>query len=206
MSSHNNYINYVAMNESEPDMESQTLGELVRLAKDGDRLAFRGIFETSNDRVFRFLLGQLGDREDALDVLQEVFIDVWKGLPRFTYRSDEEFWGFVFLIARRKVFALRTHAHKRNVPVENDVLEALHRPESTEPAHRDDHHPLILAMKNLNALSREIIGLRYWSELSFKEIGIAMRISENNAKVRHHRALKELQTYLPKEYVEQQFT
>ena len=194
------------MEENQPNMESPTLGELVQSAKNGDRLAFRGIFATGNDRVFRFLLGQLGDREDALDVLQEVFIDVWKGLPRFTYRSDEEFWGFVFLIARRKVFAVRAHAHKRNVPVANDTLEALHEQQSSEITHRDDHHPLILAMKNLSALSREVLGLRYWSELSFKEIGIAMSISENNAKVRHHRALKELQTYLPKEYVEQQFT
>ncbi len=194
------------MEENKPTMESPTLGELVAGAKNGDRLAFRGIFATSNDRVFRFLLGQLGDREDALDALQEVFIDLWKGLPRFTYRSDEEFWGFVFLIARRKVFALRARADKRNVPVANDVLEALHGTESTETTHKDDHHPLILAMKNLSALSREILSLRYWSELSFREIGIAMSMSENNAKVRHHRALKELQTYLPKEYVEQQFT
>ena len=194
------------MEENKPNMESPTLEELVEGAKNGDRLAFRGIFATGNDRVFRFLLGQLGDREDALDVLQEVFIDVWKGLPRFTYRSDEEFWGFVFLIARRKVFAVRAHAHKRNVPVANDTLEALHEQQSSEITHRDDHHHLILAMKNLSALSREVLGLRYWSELSFKEIGIAMSISENNAKVRHHRALKELQTYLPKEYVEQQFT
>lgn len=194
------------MEENKPIMEPPTVGELVRSAKDGDRLAFRGIFGMGSDRVFRFLIGQLGDREDALDLLQEVFIDVWKGLPRFNYRSDEEFWGFVFLIARRKVFALRAHAHKRNVPVENDVLEALHEQQSSEITHADEHHPLILAMKHLNSLSQEILGLRYWSALSFKEIGIAMNISENNAKVRHHRALKELQTYLPKEYVEQQFT
>ena len=188
--------------------ERKNMSELrtfVVSASAGDREAFRHVYDFSNDKVFRFLLGQLRDRELALDTLQETFIDLWKALPKFRFTSDEEFWGFLFTIARRKVYAVRKNAHKANVAVDNETLEFLH--ESTDPhtpLHEDDR-ALHGALAKLGILSREVLGLRYWSELSFKEIALALETTENTAKVRHHRAIKELQTYLPTSYVEQRF-
>jgi RNA polymerase sigma-70 factor (ECF subfamily) len=176
----------------------------IKKAAQGDREAFRDIFDAGNDKLFHYLLGQLHDRDGALDMLQETFIDIWRALPKFRYRSDEEFWGFVFTIARRKVFAYRKHA-SRSITVENSELEILHEKEAaTGEYYPPDHSLLINALAKLSETSREILKLRYWSELSFKEIAITIETNENAAKVRHHRAIKELQIYLPKEYVEQQ--
>ncbi|KKU79634.1 MAG: RNA polymerase sigma factor [Parcubacteria group bacterium GW2011_GWA2_47_7] len=188
-------------------MESpDILKDYIAKASTGDREAFRGIFEAANDKVFRFLLGQFHDRDQALDTLQDVFIDIWKGLPRFRYKSDEEFWGFVFLVARRKVYACRKNAHKQPVPLERETLEFLHEETLPTSSPHEDYRILESALTKMGTISREVIALRYWSELSFKEIALAMNTTENSAKVRHHRALKELQTYLPAVYVEQQFT
>lgn len=184
---------------------TQTMHSAIKNAAQGDHEAFRAIFDAGNDKLFHYLLGQLHDRDAALDMLQETFIDIWRALPKFRYHSDAEFWGFVFTIARRKVFAYRKHSG-RSIAVENNTLEILS--EESAGAHEhypEDHSPLINALAKLSDASREILKLRYWSELSFKEIAITIATNENAAKVRHHRAIKELQIYLPKEYVEQQF-
>lgn len=185
--------------------QKDALQEYIRKASTGDKSAFRNIFDATNDKVFRFLLGQLRDRDQALDTLQDVFVDLWKGLPKFQYHSEEEFWGFVFLIARRKVYAHRRGAEKLPMALESETLEFLH--EATHPGvfPHEDYRTLESAMRKISALSKEIITMRHWSELSFKEIAIAINTSEGNAKVRHHRALKELQAYLPKAYVEQRY-
>lgn len=180
-----------------------TLKEYIEKAVTGDKDSFRGIFDAANDKIFRFLLGQFHDRTLAEDTLQEVFIDLWKGLPQFRYHSDEEFWGFIFLIARRKVYACRKNAHKQPVLLENEMLEFLHEASDTETTHHEDYRTLFAALSNIGAVSREVIILRYWSELSFREIALATKTTENNAKVRHHRALKELHAHLPKTYAEQ---
>lgn len=187
------------MNEVSP------LKEAVGKAAAGDQNAFRVVFDLAGDKLFRYLLGQLGDREEALDCLQDTLVDIWRGLPRFRYRSDAEFWGFVFLIARRKVFARRKQAKTAHVAVDNETLEILHDASPEAPA-IGDTDTLVYAMKRLTDASREVLNLRYWSDLSFKEIAIATNVTENAAKVRHHRALRELQDYLPNGYVEQQFT
>lgn len=184
---------------------TQTIESAVTKAAQGNHVAFRDVFDAGNDKLFNYLLGQLHDRDTALDMLQETFIDIWRALPKFRYRSDEEFWGFVFTIARRKVFAYRKHAG-RSIAVENNTLELMHEENVKVNEHYpEDHSLLINALAKLSETSREILKLRYWSELSFKEIAITIDTNENAAKVRHHRAIKELQIYLPKEYVEQQF-
>ena len=183
----------------------ENLQSLVALACRGDREAFRGIYDASNDKIFRFLLGQLGDRELALDTLQDTYIDIWKAFPKFRFHSDEEFWGFIFTIARRKVYAARKYAQKSSVLVDNETLEFLHESTHPETPHHFEDLALSSALEKISTLSREVLNLRYWSDLSFREIAITLDTTENTAKVRHHRAIKELLTYLPKTYVEQQF-
>ena len=185
---------------------SSALVSSVQKAAQGDRAAFRAVFDAGNDKLFHYVWGQLKNREEALDVLQETFIEIWRALPKFRYRSEEEFWGFVFTIARRKIFASRKRSARRKHidVVDNNSLDLLSA-ENTEhiPTYPDNHHLLLHALAKLGETSREILKLRYWSELSFKEIALATETSENAAKVRHHRAIKELQTYLPKHYVDQ---
>ncbi len=173
----------------------------LEAAKAGDRGAFRRAYEHSNDKVFRFLLGQLGDRELALDTLQDVYIDVWKALPKLQIKSDGECWGFLFIVARRKVYAARDKRLRADVLVYTETFDFLHEGETQSPERRDDARVLHLSLSSISQISQEVLNLRYWSELSFKEIALVLGTTENAAKVRHHRALKELQAHLPPTYV-----
>jgi RNA polymerase sigma-70 factor, ECF subfamily len=175
----------------------------LSLAKAGDRGAFRHAYEHSNDKVFRFLLGQLGDREHALDTLQDVYIDLWKALPKMRIESVEGCWGFLFIIARRKVYAARDKRSRADVLVDTETFDFLHEGEAPNPESRDDARVLHQALARVSRISQEILNLRYWSELSFKEIALILGTTENAAKVRHHRALKELHEHLSPTYAAQ---
>lgn len=171
---------------------NDTLKEVITRATTGDRDAFRHVFDLGSDKVFRYLMSQLQNREDAHDLLQETFIDLWKGLRNFRYRSDDEFWGFLFLIARRKVYAYRKIPNK-TVLVDSDEFDALIPQELHDHPEYEDYRFLHRTLATLGAKSKEVLTLRYWSDLSFAEIARVAGITEGAAKVRHHRALRELE-------------
>jgi RNA polymerase sigma-70 factor (ECF subfamily) len=167
----------------------------IELAANGDKSSFRKIFEHLNERLFSYAFSHLHDREAALDVVQETFVDLWQQLPKFQYRSDEEFLGFVFLVLKRKI-ARQYNKKKHSTYSLDEYIETVG--ETKEMSHEEpqfDHRRLLLHVEQLSEGSKEVLMLRYWSELSFKEIGEVLGIQESAAKVRHHRALEVLRTY-----------
>lgn len=154
-------------------------------AREGEQDAFRGIFEHLHARVFRYVLSHTPAREDALDITQEVFVDLWKGLKGFQYRSEEEFYGFVFRVVKRKV--ARFYKTKRDTAaLDEDAMEA-----SFEPEH-EDHRFLMKQIRTLAEKYQELLRLRYWGGMKLAEAASVLGITEGTAKVWHHRALQEL--------------
>lgn len=174
-------------------MNSATLEVLIEHSREGDANAFREIFEHLNDRLFRYALAHTKSRDDALDIVQDTFIDLWKAIETFSYRSDEEFYGFVFLILKRKI----AHHHRKAIfRISLPLDEArLSNEESYEMEYEDYRH-LFHAMEKLAEEYQELLRLRYWAGMSFNEIALVLNTNENNAKVRHHRALQKLKDYL----------
>ncbi|MEC7946849.1 MAG: sigma-70 family RNA polymerase sigma factor, partial [Myxococcota bacterium] len=71
--------------------------ELVRRFDDGDRDAFSELVRRYQDRVFTLCLRWMRDRQVAEEVAQDVFVAVYKALPRF--RGDSKFSTWLFRIA-----------------------------------------------------------------------------------------------------------
>jgi RNA polymerase sigma-70 factor, ECF subfamily len=65
---------------------------LVRLIANGDRDAMRLLFIRHNVRIFRFLLRIVGNDATAEDLLNEVFLQVWRNADRFEARSQVKTW------------------------------------------------------------------------------------------------------------------
>ena len=171
--------------------QEQTLKRLVKEAADDSEEAFRSLFEQINDRVFAYARSHTKRRDDALDIVQETFIELWGALSQFEYRSDEAFYGFVFIILKRK---LSRHHRKHRVTVS---LEDIADVETYDMDH-EDYRYLIKHVEKLAKKYRELLRLRYWAGLSFREIAATLQISESTAKVQHHRAIKKLRINLEK--------
>jgi RNA polymerase sigma-70 factor (ECF subfamily) len=149
------------------------------------------IFERTKDDLFHLIRARVGEREDALDIFQEVYVEFWKALQSksFVYRSDPELLGFLYVIAKRRIAKFYRF---RRLTLSLDDLEI----GLEDKAETEDKVLLLTAIEKLNELDREVVRLHYFSGLGFKEIGSLLNRGENAIKVRHHRAISRLKEIL----------
>jgi RNA polymerase sigma-70 factor (ECF subfamily) len=178
-------------------IEQKTLKSLILSSKNGDEQAFHLLYQRLNDPFFKYILSRTKDRDDAMDILQEVFIDLWKAFQTFQYNSDAQFYGFAFTIIKRK---LEKHYKK---PRSYDELDenSLEFSDTPDMERADDIRVLMTAIGGLKERDRTVIELHYWSGLTFGEIGKLINDKETTVKVRHHRALKLLESLLNKKEI-----
>ena len=165
---------------------------LVNNAKTGDKVAFRALYEELSNPVFLFVRARTKSRDDAIDVLQEVFVDFWKSLDRFEFLSEKELRAYLYTIASRKLFKL--YKFKRVTVAFEEVEDFL-----VQPANEDLRLEVISiqeTIKTLHKKDREILELRHFAGLPFGEIALLLKSTENAMKVRHHRALRKLKSLL----------
>ena len=75
--------------ESQPDFEERAT---VIAAQQGDRDAFKELYERYRDRVYNFIFYSLSDELMAEDVLQIVFVKIYRGLPNFRFDASLATW------------------------------------------------------------------------------------------------------------------
>ncbi|MSU47936.1 MAG: RNA polymerase sigma factor [Opitutus sp.] len=161
--------------------------------RDGELDALGQLFERHHGPLFGFLVKHIGDRPAAEDVAQTVFQRMLK--YRHTYRNEGSFTAWMYHLARRCAadYFRKTNAAPRATDP-SDLHE--HADDSPHAAHqaavRDDHALLHTALARLDRDDREVLLLSRFQELSFAEISVILECSVGAAKVRAHRALREL--------------
>lgn len=173
-------------------MDGQNLEKLVTEAQAGSEQAFHELYALLVDRLFAYTVSRVRNRDEAMDIVQEIFIDIWKALPRFTYQTDGHVYGFVFLVAKRKL-AKHYANRKITVPLEDVDLSDMYEFDTDSLS---DAQTITKAMEHLSERDREVLTLRYWSGLSFQEIADMLEEKETTVKVRHHRALEKMSTII----------
>lgn len=167
------------------------LGALIEKSAQGDEASLRSLSTIISRPLFPYLMGRTGRKEDAMDALQDTLVDVWQSLSRFSYKSDAAFFRFVFTIGKRKL--ARIHAMR----IREEPLSDTHDVADMDSL-SDAQHRIVMerAIHKLPEKDRDIVSLRYWSEFSFSDIAKIMAMSEGAVRVRHHRALRELENIL----------
>jgi len=159
----------------------------VQACREGDELAFRQIYDHLHQELFAFLSARARTRDDAKELLQELMLDLWHALGRFRYRSDKQFYAFVYKLARRK---LAKH-HDRFTP------EVEVKPHHATAMHSFDDLPAVQRLlTSLPEKLRVVIELRYIVDLPFAQIAARLGEKETTVKVRHHRAIRKLATFI----------
>lgn len=165
------------------------LASLIEEARDGKTEAFREIFNQFSDRLYAYAVSRTASKDDALDAVQDAFVDLWGGLQKFQYRSDEEFGGFVFKILKRKI-SMQHRLRRGDISLEDMNVEESYEIEV------EDYRFVANNVDSLSPKYQEVVRLRYWGQMSFGEIASTLNIKEGAAKVRHHRAIEKLKENL----------
>jgi RNA polymerase sigma-70 factor (ECF subfamily) len=166
---------------------------LMLAVRAGELDALGDLFERHHRQLFGFLVKLTADRSAAEDITQTVFQRMLK--YRHTYRDDGSFTAWMYHLARR---CAADHFRKTNAAprasdpadLQEHADDAPHAAQSA--AAHDDRALLRTALARLDHDDREVLLLSRFQELSFAEISGILECSVGAAKVRAHRALRQL--------------
>ncbi len=170
---------------------TETEDELLAHCRAGDQDAFRRLVELHHQRVYRTAFALTADPADAAEVTQEVFVNAWRGLPRFRGDAAVATW-----LTRLALNAARDHLRRRRTrDLAQAARDAFGLPWGAgEDAVRavEDRDELDQALRHLSPQARQIVALRYGLDLSLKEIAQTLDCPEGTVKSRLNAALAQL--------------
>ena len=159
--------------------------ELVRQERRDEAIAL--LLPAFRRRVFGLAYSFLRDREAAEDVTQEVFIKVWRALPRYDGRASMSTW--IYTIARNaSLSALRSRRPQSSLS-DAEVMEAV---EGVDPAPSADvgadRAAILRLVDQLPVKQRQVIMLFYMEEQSHEEVAAMLAMPVGTVKTLLHRA------------------
>jgi len=181
-------------------MDEAQLEQNIRLCQQGARAGFGPIVAAYADRLLGYLYRMLGNRQDAEDCLQEVFVRVVATIGN--YRHQQKFEGWLFRIAGNLARdRIRRSKLVRFVPMEVAPESGPRSNESPEHAmhQQEQADALHAALSKLADDDRQILLLRHFSEMSFKDIAAELGCPLGTALARAHRALGKLRGLMKEE-------
>lgn len=157
--------------------------ELIEQASRGDPEAFETLYHRHRDWVHRLAWRFTGNRQDALDVLQETFTYLFRKLPDLQLTASMT--TFLYPVVKHLSLNIR---RRRTGQADEDVLAAI--PDSAAaPTSRAE---LAAALAALPAEQREVVLMRFADDMSLEEIAQALKVPTGTVKSRLHRALESL--------------
>lgn len=187
-------------------MNTRSDAELVQRAKEGDAGAFELLYARYHARVYRLLYGMLGNREDAVDLTQEVFVRAWIELPRL--QIEKTLYGWL----RRTAINLGIDHLRRNRLVRFQSLDASFDDDESEPFEwqlpdetqdvqaaaelSELQECLQRALQQLTTIHRVVVVLHYIEEVPVEEIAQQLSIPVGTVKSRLARAREALRRHL----------
>ena len=136
------------------------------------------------------------EHEDANDVLQNMFIKVWKSLENF--REDSQLYTWLYRIATNESLTFLQQQKKRSsLSLSDDESTLSNRIKADE--HFDANKlewKLQLAIQKLPEKQRAVFNLRYYDEMPYEEMSRVLETSEGALKASYHHAVKKIEDYI----------
>jgi len=157
---------------------------------DGDRESFRYLVERYQNQAVGHATAVLGNREDALDAVQEAFVDAFRALDKFD--ASRRFYPWFYVLLRNRCFKmLAAYGRHNTVSLEESEIVAPGNESSIE-----DTLALEAALLALTPEDRELITLKYLDGLSYQELADLLQIPRGTVMSRLFYARKQLQMKL----------
>ena len=161
---------------------------LIALYVDGNNEAFDVLIDRHKDRVYSYILHYVKNPELADDIFQETFVKAIVTIKQNRYVENGRFSAWITRIAHNLIFDY-FRKEKSEILQSTDAgdINILNRKELSEATVEDhiilsqietDIHRLIMALPENQ---REVLQLRYFKDMSFKEIAMLTNVSINTA-------------------------
>ena len=185
---------------------SRDLAQLLARAGTGDRAAFATLYERTSSHLFAVVLRICRDRAQAEDILQEVYVNVWRAAGGFDAAQSQPLTWLTSIARNRAIDSLRRAQTQPQLQTatnpddeESDVYDDMadEAPGPLELLSRaSDARALSHCMQGLNAPQRQSLALAFYDGLSHAEVAEKMGQPLGTVKSWVRRALLSLKTCL----------
>lgn len=181
---------------------------LIEKAKSGDEASFELLIQNCKTKAYNTALRYLRDEEDAMDVLQESLIKVFRHLDKFKGDSKFDTWVYRIVVNTcndylRKNKKLRTNISFYRTDEDGETMIEIPDTAPTPPEIFDAKLTTSCVMSCLNEIpkeQKEIIILRDIQGFSYEEIGEILNCSMGTVKSRINRARQKLKQSILEQY------
>ncbi len=167
----------------------------MSLYRSGEReRAFGELVGSFSERLYWHVRGLVGSHEDTDDLLQDIFVKIWNGLP--TFRGDSQLFTWIFRIATNESLNfLRKQSLRTTLG-----LEKAERVMDKESWYSGNEIQRLLseAIAKLPPKQRAVFNLRYFQEMPYEQMAQVLETSVGALKASYHFAYEKVKDYLLK--------
>ncbi|MHB0857420.1 MAG: RNA polymerase sigma factor [Anaerolineae bacterium] len=173
---------------------SEPAAELVRCCQSGDAAAFARLVAETQNGVYNLAYSVLRDHQEAQDMMQEVYLRVWRALPGF--RADSKFSTWLYRIVVNACLNRRRSLRPALAIVDDpEIIERISAPRADPVAAtllRERREELWAAVGRLPEKYRLVIVLFYQQELPYSDIARLLSLPLGTVKAHLNRARQAL--------------
>lgn len=172
--------------------------ELLELFRDPSQKerAYTAIVKKYQEKIYWHVRRMVVDHDDAHDVVQNVFIKVWKGLENF--REDAKLYTWLYRIASNESLTFIEQQKKRNIiSFEDEQAGMAERLKADKDFDANKlEWKLQLAIQQLPEKQKLVFSLRYYDEMPYEDMSRILETSEGALKASYHHAVKKIEEYI----------
>jgi len=172
--------------------------QLARRLARGEEAAFAELYDACSEDLLRYLATRLASADRAADVLQTAMLRAVKSRRRFAKVDSPA--AYLFQIARNEATRLAKRLARRSEQPFT-VVQTLELIDETTDS-REDVETILAALARLNEEDRELVHLKIYTGLTFREIAEVTGVPQATVATRYRRALDSLRPWLAKQYQE----
>jgi RNA polymerase sigma-70 factor (ECF subfamily) len=173
---------------------------IADLKTEGKReMAFHILVKTYQERLYWHIRRIVINHDDADDILQNVYIKVWKNVEGF--REDSSLFTWLFRIATNESLSFLQKNRRQSVFSSNEITE--HMSEVLEADKyfdgNDLQKKLQAAVLQLPDKQRVVFNMKYFEEMKYEEMSEILQTSVGALKASYHHAVKKIEDFFEKE-------
>lgn len=162
--------------------------ELVKAYSEGNNLAFDVLLRRHQDRIFNYILRIIKNEDIANDIFQETFVKAIQTIRQGRYTENGKFPAWISRIAHNLIIDFYRQEKSANLQsADLEDVDVLNRKELCEETIEDSiiseqiREDVKYLIEELPSLQKEVLIMRYYQGLSFKEIAETTNVSINTA-------------------------
>ena len=179
-------------------MFEKTDEQLIQKALQGSKKDWLNLLKRYEQPIYNYGIRMTGNRDDAQDLMQEVFVSVFRNLSN--YRGEGSFKGWLFKIAHYRCIEFYRKKRPTQGLEDTPEIESEQNCPESSLSEGQGNRQLVDAMQHLPLAQKAVVELKFFGQFTFEEIAEQLGISTNTAKSRLYTGLAKLKTMMEVEY------